>query len=89
MIRLTSLVRLLSSKVGMDVLAVSTVDDFFKEISALGIDKVSVTQEQMSMICQFYLAMVGNDKNGNQGEILRTNKLPELMGVKIELESMV
>jgi hypothetical protein len=82
---LTELTKLVSPRLGIDCLSVSVVDDFFRHFFILGIKEVSVNKEQMSMIVHFYLANIGNDKNGNQAKVMQEGKIDKFLGVKLNL----
>ena len=72
---------------GIATISLSNLDDFFREFNKLGIEEVEVNRYQMLMIVQWYLGNVGNDKDGNQGKIIREGKIDEFLGVKLILSS--
>lgn len=63
----------------------SNIDDYFVEISNLGIEEVEVLAPTMDKIVRAYLASVAGDKDGGQGKVIRENRLDKYMGVKVVL----
>ena len=87
--KLNKILPLISVFQGMDKdnpLSALNVDDYFFTLNELGVEEVTVNQEQMNIIVRFYLGNVGNDKNGDQAKVIKETKLDCFLGVKLILE---
>lgn len=83
--KLSNFVKLAGSNVSYGTLSITNVDDFFRQAFIYGIKEMEVNNFEMHLIVHFYLANVGNDKNGNQGKIMREGVLDKFLGIDLIL----
>ena len=67
----------------MSFMRVTEVDDVFRVMVKLGVKEINVTKEQMFLLVRYYLANVGNDKDGGQGKIMKEGKLDKFFGITL------
>lgn len=72
-----------SSKFAPITVSVYNIDDLFTVLMKFGFKEIEVSPHEMHMIVRFYLANIGNDKNGNQGKVMREGKIDQFFGVKL------
>lgn len=64
-------------------LASNNVDDVFMKLKSLKISEIEVGRGDMNLLIRFYLANVGQDRDGGQGKILKEGKLDRFMGIDL------
>lgn len=85
-IKLSKLFDVIKTHIGFSVITAPCIGDIFKTVYSLGIRDIIVSDDEMSKICQYYLANVDGDKDGGQGEVIKTGKLDRFYGVNLHGE---
>ena len=83
--KLTDFTRLIGSELGDKDLrfGCTSADDIFNKLVFYGFKEIEVTKEEMAILVIFYLANIGNDKNGKQREVLREGKIDKFFGINL------